>query len=238
MSVMRDVLTVFENIWKDFVKVVKGWFSDQKNDKSSQIIFILLIVGLAGYGGFRFYKSRVAAREARAHQMFTESMQLYMKAMEGQEQWEDVAGAYSLGYEQNGSSRIAPFFKLFQADALLNKGEKEQALPLMEEAIGELDKKNALRSLYEVKIALINIDSEDQAAKDKAIQELEKIAATDCSAQNIAAYYLGLYHWQEGQKEKAETIWAQLPKSQEDKNGFAASSPLRDLVANKLGESQ
>ena len=232
MSIMRDVVVVFENIWKDFTKVVKKTAKKQKNDRSTQIFLVVALVASIGYGGFKLYKWRIAERESRASTMFSESMQLYMKAKAGTEQWDDVAGVFSLGYEKNSSSQIAPFFKLFQADAVLKQGQGKEARQLMEEAISQLPKGNSFVDLYTIKIALIDLDSEDKSIKESAIEVLEKISGVSCSGQSLAIFYLGSYYWQQGQTEKAQALWAQLPEAQEQE--FGAGAPVRDLVANKI----
>jgi len=164
--------------------------------------------------------------------MLSESMQLYMKARAGKEQWDDVEGAFSLGYEQNSRSQIAPFFKLFEADAVLEQGRKKEALAMIESGIGEIPKDNPLISLYQVKVALIYLDSEDKIVKNKGVEQLEKLAEDACAAQALALYYLGSYYWQEGQTEKAQNLWTKLPAEQEGE--FSAPAPLRALVANKI----
>lgn len=231
MSVMRDVVTVFENIWNDFVKSVKQSFKKQKDDKSTKILVVVLLVAALGYGGFRVYKWRIAERESKASTMFSESMQLYMRAQEGEEQWDDVAGAFSLGYEKNSSSQIAPFFKLFQADAVLQQGQKEQARQLMDAGISELPKGSQLADLYKIKKALIDLDEEE--TKAEGIAALEKISEASCPGQSIASYYLGSYYWQQGETEKAQKLWESLPKAQGGDQ--AAGAPVRDMLANKIG---
>lgn len=233
MSAMRDVVTVFENIWKEFVGVIKKKTNEQKNDKSTQIFLLVALLAAVGYGGFRVYKWRIAQRESKAHTMFSESMQLYMKAQSGQEQWDDVAGAFSLGYEQNSSSQIAPFFKLFQADSLMQAGQKQEGDQLMESAISELPKNSPFADLYKIKSALLNLDSKDETIKNKSLETLEKISTNTCAGQSLALYYLGSYYWQQGDVKKAQELWAQLPKAQE--GDYKAGAPIRDMVANKLG---
>jgi len=232
MSAMRDVITVFENIWKDFVGGVKRSFHDQKNDKSSQIFLLVLLLSAVGYGGFRLYKWRIAQRESSAHTMFNESMELYRKAKNGKEQWDDVAGAFSLGYEQNGSSQIAPFFRLFEADALIKDGQKEKGDQLMVSAIAELPKESPFAYLYTIKRALIDLDSEDEQVKVQALETLEGVSAKESPGQALALYYLGSYYWQQGDTQKARSLWEQLPKEKEGKYGAAA--PTRMLVGGKL----
>jgi len=236
MSAMRDVIAVFENIWKDFVGGVKKTAKEQKNDKSTQIFLLVLLLAVVGYGGYRVYKWRIAQRESKAHTMFNESMQLYTRAQQGGEQWDDVAGAFSLGYEQNSSSQIAPFFRLFQADALIKAGEKERGDALMASAISELPKNSPFADAYKIKRALLHLDLDNETQKAQALETLEKIAAKESPGQSLALYYLGSYYWQQGDTQKAKQLLSQLPKEQ--KGEYAAPAPARMMVANKLGSDE
>ena len=232
MSTMRDVLTVFQNIWNDFFKIAKQKAKEQKSDRFNQILLVVLIVVGLGYGGYHSYRWYIGSREAQAQKIFTESLQLYMQAKQGHGDWDDVAGAFSLGYDQNRNSKLATFFQLFQAQALLEQGKRAEAIALMEDAI-KTATDNALIPLYKVKLAVIKLDSQDSMQQQEGLKELEQLSSTDNSGTSAALFYLGSYYWAEGKTKKAKEIWEKLPEPQ--KGLLEIQSPFLQMVENRLG---
>jgi len=231
MSAMRDVLTVFQNIWTDFVRVAKKQLQAQKNDRFTRIFFIIVVIGAFGYGGFRGYRWFIARREAKAQKVFLESMQLYMEAKADPSKTEDVLGAFSFGYDQNKSSNLAPFFLFFKSKLLSDQGKHEEALQLMETAIKECTDKT-MKQFYEVKFALMKIDLKDQTQKSEGLAQLEKIAVTENSGRDMALYYLGLHYWNADDVAKAREYWEKIPETKEGR--IVTRSPFADRIKEKL----
>jgi len=228
---MRDVLTVFQNIWNNFVAAAKKKVQEQKSDRFTQILFIVLAVGAVGYGGYRGYSWFINRRETTAQKVFSEAMQLYVQAKAQPDKIEDVLGALSFGYDQNRSSNFAPFFLFFKSKLLSEQGKNEKALELMETAMKECTDKTVI-PFYQVKYALMKIDLQDQAQKSEGLKKLESIASTENSGRDMALYYLGLHYWDADDAAKAREYWEKLPEEKEGQ--IVVRSPFVDLVKEKI----
>jgi len=229
---MKDVLTVFHNIWVDFKKLLVEK-KHEKNSKYGNLLLIGILVAGLGYGGYSIYRWHVIGKEATAQKTFSEAMQLFEQAMGESEKWADVEGAFALGYEQNSGSKLAPLFQLFQAQALVAQGKRDIALPLMEIAIKKMPSDNPLTGYYKTKVALVKMDDKDTAVRAAGLKELESIANNDGGdAQDVALYYLGSYFLSKDEVEKARVAWQKLEKlpskSKEEK------SPYSQLASEKL----
>ncbi|MCK5632985.1 tetratricopeptide repeat protein [bacterium] len=235
MAVMKDVLTVFHNIWKDFYNLLREKKNNrEKSSRLSQALNIVLIASFVFYGGYRGYRWYISGKEAKAQKMFSESIQLFEEAQKNKDQWNDVEGAFSLGYEQNSTSKLAPFFQLFQAQALVELDKKDEALALMIDAL-KVMKNNPLLPFYQVKVALLKIDSQDATVQVAGLQELENLAYDDKNnSLDMALYYLGLYYFDKNNVEKTREAWQKLSDLKVGPN--AAQSPFTSLVKEKLNQ--
>lgn len=207
MAFLKEVSDAFRVLWLTIKQTLFG--SKKQKDSWNSTIIILLVVGV-GVGGFYGYRWYIARREARAQKSFGEAMQLFEHAKQNPKQWADVAGALEIGYEQNSGSKLAPIFLFFQASALVQEGKAEQAINVMEDALKIISSRNPLRSAYSVKLALMKMDSKDQAVRSAGLQELEKCAAQENEGADAASYYLGLHYWDKGEIQKAREAWKRL----------------------------
>lgn len=234
MAFLQDVGNAFKALWmivKDAFKEKKVQYGQVKKLDRSNTVFIVILVGIGlVYGGFwgtRWYGAR---REATAQKTFADVLQLVEHAKQDPKQWADVVAASTVGYEQNRSSKLAPFFLLCRADALLAQGDMAQAMTVMQDGLSKMASSNPLRSLYAVKLALMKMDSADQAIKADGMKELEKIAQQDTAGADMAAYYVGLSFWQVGNVDKAKESWKILIGQSSQEN----ASPYALLVDEKL----
>jgi len=230
MAVVNDVLTVMKHALKELAQTFFG-AQNGKSSKVTQVVFFgALLVGI-GYGGSSLYRWRVASREAQAQKDFSEAIQLFEQAKGRPEKWEDVAGALALGYEQHHTSSLAPFFKLFQAQAMLNQKKRPEAIKLMDDAIERMSNDNVLLSSYQTKRALVKMDATDVAVQAAGLAELKAVADNANSpAQDVALFYLGMHYWHHDQLVPARDTWKKI--EQLDKQG--EQSPFALLVQEKL----
>jgi hypothetical protein len=234
MAFLHDVGTAFKALWI----IVKNSFKEKKvengktkkTDRSTSAFLIVLVgVGLV-YGGFWSYRWYGARREAQAQKTFADVLQLVEQAKQNPQQWADVAAACTAGYDLNSSSKLAPFFLLYRADALVAQGDVAQAMTVMQDGISKMSSSNPVRSLYAVKLGLMKIDSADQTVKAAGLQELEKLAQQDTAGADMAAYYLGLHFWQAGDVQKAKDAWKRLIGTSSQEN----ASPYAGMVDEKI----
>lgn len=234
MAFLHDVGTAFKALWmvvKDAFTKKKVEYGQPKKIDRSNSIFLLILVGIGlVYGGFWGYRWFGARREATAQKAFADVLQLVEHAKHGSKQWADVAAACAAGYEQNSSSKLAPFFLLCRAEAVAAQGDMAQAMTIMQEGVSKMSSSNPVHSLYAVKLGLMKMDSADQATKAAGMQELEKIAQQDTAGADMAAYYLGLQFWQAGDVQKAKDSWKSLVGKSTQEN----ASPYSAMVEEKL----
>lgn len=189
-------------------------------------------------------------RNVRAHKEMLEALKVYeapviaatqAKNSDGlwqfsseQEKWNKVQDVFAKAYNNNRGAGIAPFFLTFQADALVYLGKWDEAVKVMNQAIGEMSSKE-LQAIYKVKVALIKLDSSNEAYKKEGLSQLLALAGEEKGfAHEHALYHAGMYFWCKKDFVQAKNFWQQLMlkysyKDARNQSGFA------DLVKTKLG---
>lgn len=232
MAVAHDVLIVFRNALLEIYQSIFGGVGQKSGKFSRAVTVIALVVGI-GYGGFRIYRWRIESREAQAQVVFSESMRLYHQAKASLEKWDDVVGAFALGYEQHRSSSLAPFFQLFQAQAMERQGKSAEAVRLTRTALETLKPTNPLYGFYQTKLALMQLDSADATVSEVGLKELKMCGLDESNrARDMALFYLGLHYWDNDDIENAGETWEKLKslKVQEGKE----VSPFVALAEQKI----
>lgn len=127
-----------------------------------------------------------------------------------QEKWEKVADVFGKAYLSNSGSGIASLFLAYQADALAKINKKDDAIALLNKVVGLLSNAE-LKSYYQVKLALMQMDSEKKDEVEKGISILKSISIKDGNVANDTALFrLGQYYWYEKNFTEARNYWNQL----------------------------
>ncbi|MFH0898076.1 MAG: tetratricopeptide repeat protein [bacterium] len=206
--VAQKVHSLVDNITNHKEKIIMG------------IVGVVLFVG--ALWGYHYYKNTV---QISAHNDFINSLKYYdapvktsIKDVEAQEivfdtqqeKWDKVAQVFKQGYDNNRSSTLAPMFRVFYAQALLNNGKTQEALKELQEAVATISVPQ-LKQAYELQVALIRLDSNDLKDQDRGIEDLKKIAFDQHhTVQGLALYHLGLYDWVNKNFEQAKGYWQQF----------------------------
>jgi predicted negative regulator of RcsB-dependent stress response len=183
---------------------------------------IVTLAGIAGYRSYR-YAAEVSADRAMAE------IRKYMNAPVGKP--EELPAARALGdvsfatqadkqnkvisllraaYTDHRRAGIAPLFGGMLADGLYEQGNVEEALRVLDEVIVAMSDKN-MRALYELRRAVVYLESDDEGKREKGASELYRLAEQEnTAAQQIALYYAGYYHWSIKQFSEAKNYWSQL----------------------------
>lgn len=198
------VKTVLSQIYNDF------FVKNEKNSEFLKNLSILVVAGAILYGGFYLYKFYVYRRESTAQKVLSECMNEFENARAGTGSWADVALAFDLGYQQNSGSGLAPYFLALRADALNQQGNRKKSIEVLESAIEKMLPINDFHGIYSVKLALMKLDSLDEATKKEGITLLKNESEKDSSGKMVALYYLGLYHWDKNEIEVAKSSWDKL----------------------------
>lgn len=191
---------------------------------------VALFLG-GGYFGFTLY---IDSREQQAHKFFADSMDYYGKMLQEKDQnWKDVADSFSIGYESNSSSYLAPYFLLMQADALLRDNRFDDGVMVMEKGLASLDKGSPLYFLYTTKMALIYCDASDSTVAQKGLDELVALAHNEGNIhREVAQYYAGYYYFAHKDTQRAAEEWKPLVELQ--KLDSIAVSPWAQKASEQL----
>jgi len=216
--------------------VFTDWYNtifvkDKKNGKYAKFIMAGLVVFAIGWGAYYAYNYFIFRRESAAQKIFNECLREFENVEKGDGSWYDVQVAFQMGYKQHASSKLAPYFLAYKAEALNNDGKKKEAIETLGQALEKMNKSAGMFSMYKTKLALMKLDMKDDPVLQKeGLQELEAIACVgtadkaceESSGNHSALYYLGLYHWEKNDIQMAKNIWQKLVAMQVDKEGMAS----------------
>lgn len=210
------------------------------------------LFGLAGVAtlalsvtGYVYYREHV---QAKAHKDFIDALRYYDAPVNGKktlmigdtiefatddEKWKKVEEVFKQGYNNNRSSGISSIFKAYQANALANMGNLESAIDTMDSAVSSIPNKD-VKDFYSLKLALMKLDSPQQAIQNSGFAELKKIAEDEQNdAHEAGLYYIGYYFWTQKDYAQVRNYWQQYMvkygmKDLKQQSGFA------DVVRTKL----
>jgi tetratricopeptide (TPR) repeat protein len=187
------------------------------------VVVIGLIILVIGYGYYKEGVQRRAHKDlVRALKYFTMPIRTDAKQEEiqqvgrkffisGKEKWTEVERVFDDAYQKNKGAGIAPLFLVYKSEALLHLGKREKAIEVLSNAVGYMSKGFASRSYYEIKLALMEIDSDNKAFQMQGLQNLKSIALDqDNYAQDMGLYRLGEYFWYKKKFSEAKNYWNQL----------------------------
>lgn len=183
------------------------------------LLVVLLLIGgsVLGWWGYRLYLDKVEQAAFRDLAESIESFDKFIKTrgdkqseLGGVDKLEDLERAFEVGAKKYGKSKLIPFFYLYRADTLIQKGDFTAGLDALNVAIDKVEKDNPFYYLLLTKKALLQSDNE--SLKEQGLKELNDLAVDSNNPfAPMSAYYLGLYYYHLGNgKEniaKAKDIW-------------------------------
>jgi len=195
----------------------------QKNKKQVSLIAAAVLV-VGGVIAWHFIHRSII--QVRAHGDFVHAMEYFQAPVVGQgassisfdtkefrtkeEKWARVEELFRLGYENNKSSGLASIFLAFQAQALWMQDKQEESISILKQAIDIMPSQD-LKSYYRIKLALLQIDSENKKLQDEGLFLLKELAVDEKSVgHDRALYRLGDYFWNKKQFDEARNYWNQL----------------------------
>lgn len=223
MNVRRET-----SIIRNFVAEM---FEDMPYAKEAGIIILLAVAGVGGFWGYRMV---VARQEQAAQRVFAAALEEYERVERLENpNWSEVAEIFKLGYEEHRGSSWAPYFLAKQADALLEDGKKTEAMQVMDQVINVLSSSAAMMNAYKTKRALIMLDMTDAQMQADGLQALQELAQDSSNGnRDLAGFFLGQYYLSHNETGKARAAWQQLvaQASQEQ----APQSPWADRAQEML----
>lgn len=231
------------NSFDDVIKKVK--------ENQNQILAILgltVLIAASGFG-YSYYKSR---RESRAYRALVSAIEYFdapiKKADEDindvsflgrkefnseKEKWEKVETLFDKEYNAHSSSGISQIFLVYRSHALLKLNRANDAVEVMQKAIS-VGNNADINDFLKVRLALILLDTKDEASAKKGLSVLTEMAHDGASSSNdLALYQLGEYYWHENNFDEAKNYWNQLLLKFGKREGDAVS-PWVDAAKEKL----
>lgn len=166
-------------------------------------------------GGSYLMMSR-SHREEAATLALEETLAEFSRAQSNPELWQEVEDAAKAGYRQYKKTSIAPYFLALQVEALLNQGNVQEALKIIEDMNKQLSSSSPLYYLYMIKQARMKLDSQDDVIRNEGLAQLESLAYDkNNKQQDEALYYFGLYYFAHNELDKTRQIWKTLIEMQQ-----------------------
>lgn len=195
------------------------------------LVASLVMGGVGSFFGYRYIKH---SREEEAHTVLFDCLAQYEQALHRKAEWDDVIAMSRAGYEKYEKTAIAPYLLAIEVDALLAKQEDQAALERLDTMMAKLSVHTPLYPLFCTKQALLRMDSADQELQHKGLQTLEHLASDSANIyRDEAQYYLGLYHRERGESEKALAAWKPLFALNDEHLPQQAQSPWAALAKDK-----
>jgi len=207
----------------DLIKAIQTY-------KNQVILVLAVIAALTGsIFGYMYFKKN---REEKAYRTMVVAMEYFEAPIKAdddkdedpndlsflnkkefktkKEKWEKVQQVFAEAYKNHCSSGLAPVFLAYQAEAQINLNNLAEAIKLIREAISQAHPRE-VKEQYQVKLALMLIDTKNDASITEGLSMLKKIAADDHSvSHDTALYYLGDYYWHRKKFVDARNYWNQL----------------------------
>jgi len=214
---------IFHDMYVALKTVIRELYAqmaqNKKAGKLAKDVLIMAILLGVGIGGFKLYKYYTFNKQATAQKVLSECLVEYERAEAGTASWYDVEVALEMGYEQHAGSKLAPYFLAYKAEAMYEQGKKKEAIESTKQALEKMSPKDDLYGVYNVKLALMKMDSETESVQQEGLRLLEKIALGDDSGKAGALYNLGVYYWDKDNTEKAAGYFKQLAAMEIKKEG-------------------
>ena len=213
MIAARFFLTILKKgntmIRKNFKQIIS-----QENLLFFGSFILLATIVLSGfYGGYVWHRNRT---ESQAQIYFSQTVreyeQLASSSSENAQAWQEIQKTFQAGYEKYGSSVLATFFLNYLATISLHEDKAEDALSFIAQSVTKISKKSPFYFALQTKLALMQIDSSDEATKKEGTLLLEKLASEEKENPfyDMALYYQGYNAWIAGDRQTASSIWAKL----------------------------
>ena len=241
----------FMSIYKEVQKNLAGYYKILKEQYSVKYVkeFLLgasIIISLfVGYFVHSFYVKRREAKafgalyevvesfEKTQYTMLTSDKQKDKEKIENA--WQDTEVLLDALYKEHIGSYLAPYFLLFKAEIVKEKGGTvDDARKVLEDALTQIPKHSSLFDVFELKRIKMSFDSKDESTQKQALKDLEVFASNEDGVMfEEALYSLGAYYIYQGDIAQAHETWNKLIKLADKK--ALIKSPWVKLAEEKLG---
>jgi len=219
----RGVQKFADDIFKACRNAVRSLNFEAKYLQLTLAFVALLAIGIVGYVGQNWYFTRQAAA---AQKSYAQCVRLWQDAQQSgaREGWTQVERVAKSEYSKHARSPFAAYFKLIESRAQHELGNQEEALNAAREAEKLVSKQSPFIGEVRLHAISMGLDSQDEAVKTQAFDELKNFAFDQKAADRDAALYrLGRYHWAKGEVEQAADVWRELVVAYQTEEGFSSA---------------
>lgn len=189
-----------------FFHDVQMWFQTHKN-----VVYISMgaLLAVLVAGGF-VWKQRQEKYNA-AYVALTQAYDELLQAYENSELWEDVELAGKSGAESFSSTELAPYFEAVEAEALIQRGQLDEAIAKINSTIHRLSSSNSLYYPFKIKYAQMKMSHENPETVQEGLKLLQQLAEDSKNPQqDEALFYVGYYYWLNNDRAMALKYWQML----------------------------
>lgn len=211
--------------------LIQDFLIDLQKKKYVRYLMVLIAaatIGTAIYGAYTYFLTKKAQEAQQAFSQALHEFEKNAQAERTEQRWDEIVQAFDTGFQRYAHTAFGPYFLAYKAQALLYSNKFQEALDVMSKLMSSMPQSSPLYALYATKFALMKIDSTDENIHKQGLHELESLSLDINNAQrDWAAYSLGAYMLDHGDREKAIQAWSQLIAR-------AGQSPWGSLAQKKL----
>lgn len=172
-------------------------------------------VGVLLSGCFLVYRWHSGHREEAAQRRFSDCVKEYTNTatvQSGHQNWNMIVGLFELGAQEYAGTSLEPFYRAYQAQALLKDNKLSEAVVAMDQAVAKMSPENELYSMYALKNVLMHIDADiSNDSREKNEAQLVALAEDKNNKQrDEALFYLGRYYLSQGNSKRSQEVLQEL----------------------------
>ncbi len=212
--------------------VVRDVLASYMKNSETRFWSIIGFIVLLAVGGWYMYRTHRRNYESKAQLALVQGIEALARAQSNESvehMWVSAEQVLHEGYRRYSRSLLAPYFLLFEADAIAGQNDIERSRNVLAQALNGMSKHAPLYEPVQIRQALQDVDSSDAAVASRGREALKALAADSKNLyQAMALYFDGLLYFESGDRAKAESVW--VPLTEGAKKGSAWS----ELAAAKL----
>lgn len=176
------------------------------------VITVVVIMGITAVGlTYRWYTHK---RIAQAQQALAQAIELFNDSRGTSDvKWKEIDEALANGYSAYGNTALGGYFLAFASESALYQGRIDEARELLAKALKNMSCSMPLYNEYVIKLASMNMNSSDKTLFAEGKNTLQSLIDNAKNKdRGMAAYYLGLYFFEHGERAAAQDVWSLLMK--------------------------
>lgn len=221
---------------KDIViSLVEEFKEECRKNWYTKWVCLLLLLGSAGFGGWKAYNSYIKGKEQEAQVAFSHALDEYhilsQSAATDDSRWDDLLTSFKAVSQKFPNTVYGNFSEVFVADIVLHKGSIDESVALLEQWLAKNSEKNSLYYLYKTRLALLYCDTLKVQEGVALLEEL--VNSSKNNYKDMAQFFLGYYYWTQDSISQAQEAWQPLIEGSKSQSPESVS-PWASIAESKL----